>query len=916
MSAPLPPDASRRDGPVAVIAVHGVSGFAPGASASRAADLLLAQGRSTAEAAGEEDAARYSGFGREAFRIATVPLRSSPSLAAGSGDAWAAQLHDHLEEHRPPPEDLAYETVRLRGQRMTRGDAAPATEVHVYEMHWSDFCRLGEGLIRLIGALYRLTFQMAWLGCQTLNDWPPGTRPLGLGLFGALHRAHAWALTRIVPVLNLAMLALIVTGATGLAEHPGFLELARLESPAPVYRILATVATILGVLGLAGGLLVRVRSLGAGPIPFGILVALAGMAGWNMWRLTHPLVGGERLPETICAATVWLLVSLVYARTIAVLEARHPRLRVEAFLAWLPLSAAFGAGLLVESSWPSALTAAAFAFTCGLALLSLVWGVVIALGTLVSLADTKLLLWFSLFRGKGPSAIRRAKARDRLGTALLSVAMPTLFVFYLNHSLWGVVFTPIQRGWFDVVASTPGSSPGVPGFLLATEQALRSVSNLPMFFHAWQADPTLLPSRFVTVMQDCVRMPVVEYVLAGVLLVACYSLWCVLPSVSAEGHSRRPEASTSPQAQDRERRRSQSLGRMLTAAYRHWLWIAQVVLLVGLILLFSGFLYQGLRVSRVLSAASWNGTGEARRVLLLADHATNVPSVLGHRRSALPSTTPEAAAPPWSRPPVLQSVVATAVLLLFLGLYPVTAGVVRPIFAALRSATGIGLEVTDYLRRHPRQATVRARILSRYAGLLRHVCEWRGPDGIGYSRIVILAHSQGTVITVDLLRLLRDEGFRAANGLTFAQDLEYGRLDIRLFTMGSPLRQLYAARFPDTFGWAGPPAEDGQAPETASGPDPARLLGLSVWCNAYRAADYVGRYLWQSGRPESRYFVPRLPGPAAAQNVLTAETEVPGPNSFRRIQVREYCLGSGAHTFYWSPDTPWVAQELDRLIGG
>jgi esterase/lipase superfamily enzyme len=76
----------------------------------------------------------------------------------------------------------------------------------------------------------------------------------------------------------------------------------------------------------------------------------------------------------------------------------------------------------------------------------------------------------------------------------------------------------------------------------------------------------------------------------------------------------------------------------------------------------------------------------------------------------------------------------------------------------------------------------------RFASLLRYVGSRRavvdGKSAPFFDRIIIVSHSQGTVIAADLLRFLRVTG------------AELGLVDgrFRLVTMGSPLHQLYAQR--------------------------------------------------------------------------------------------------------------------------
>ena len=78
-----------------------------------------------------------------------------------------------------------------------------------------------------------------------------------------------------------------------------------------------------------------------------------------------------------------------------------------------------------------------------------------------------------------------------------------------------------------------------------------------------------------------------------------------------------------------------------------------------------------------------------------------------------------------------------------------------------RPALDVLLDVDNYLRAHPRERTPRARIAERFTTLLRYLCRWEnrsaGSNGGRYEAVVIVAHSQGSVITADLLRFLRSE---------------------------------------------------------------------------------------------------------------------------------------------------------------
>ncbi len=66
------------------------------------------------------------------------------------------------------------------------------------------------------------------------------------------------------------------------------------------------------------------------------------------------------------------------------------------------------------------------------------------------------------------------------------------------------------------------------------------------------------------------------------------------------------------------------------------------------------------------------------------------------------------------------------------------------------------LDVDTYLRTGPTNATPRAKIFERFTSLLRYIAQYRDANGEGYDSVVIVAHSLGSLISADLLRLLKE----------------------------------------------------------------------------------------------------------------------------------------------------------------
>ncbi|MDQ3949059.1 MAG: hypothetical protein M3282_01815 [Gemmatimonadota bacterium] len=260
----------------------------------------------------------------------------------------------------------------------------------------------------------------------------------------------------------------------------------------------------------------------------------------------------------------------------------------------------------------------------------------------------------------------------------------------------------------------------------------------------------------------------------------------------------------------------------------------------------------------------------------------------------------------------------------------------------VRPALDVVLEIDNYLRTHPREATPRARIAERYVSLLRYLCRWRDSSGRPYDAIVLVAHSQGAAITADVLSFVQREEDPElepmrrplANGVPGAA----GRR-LFLFTMASPLRQLYSEWFPHLFGWVRgetgdgvsrplpavprepwmllPRLEDGHrvhAPAIPDGaaPDPY-AMGVMRWVNAYRSGDYVGRAHWRHAVDGCDWMYRCAPADAATRFVGDVPPITYVSEDAHRSR-RELCIGAGVHTHYWDATAKAIAVELDLLV--
>lgn len=252
-------------------------------------------------------------------------------------------------------------------------------------------------------------------------------------------------------------------------------------------------------------------------------------------------------------------------------------------------------------------------------------------------------------------------------------------------------------------------------------------------------------------------------------------------------------------------------------------------------------------------------------------------------------------------------------------------GRLNSVLLGFRSLLDVVLDVDNYLRLLPEDDNPSARIYSRYVSVLRYLCNWKDPqDNRGYDAILIVAHSQGTVITADLLRFLKRQTDPAL------ARLNNGELPIYFFTMGCPLRQLYGLGFPHLYNWARhydktpwtlKPNEPHDPPfiNEDQKPNPTDLLGVNRWVNTFRSGDYIGRYLWRSDCCDYQWFRSAIKDSAIGDNddtTGTSDRDRPVPISEDEAHARrEFCLGAGAHTHYWDGTSDEVAAEINILIG-
>ena len=231
-------------------------------------------------------------------------------------------------------------------------------------------------------------------------------------------------------------------------------------------------------------------------------------------------------------------------------------------------------------------------------------------------------------------------------------------------------------------------------------------------------------------------------------------------------------------------------------------------------------------------------------------------------------------------------------------------GVISRYVPWLRAPLDAALDVDNHFREFPRRAIPRARIFSRYFAVLSQVAAQ------GYDRIVVVSHSQGTVISADLLRYMKERAAAAGEG---SAD-EVARLwrdvgsRIMLVTAGCPLRQLYAARFPEMYDWV--LRDHG----TTMGPLAADV-GVRLWVNVYATGDYVGRWLWSRTAKGDEYPLSQIDETRDGETYTPAQIDA---SDWRTLMghatEKDISVGAGAHTHYFAPGQNAMASIVDALV--
>ncbi len=845
-----------------------------------------------------------------------------------------------LEGHTSTLDARSYETTVLRSIRrpvpqgraaaieiIEAGASAPSAPAHdagpadgerqvvdVFEVFWADLSRLGSGALSFFGTLYQVLLHIGTLGRQAVDD--AATEHPDSAAWRWINRCQRWsvrALTLFVPLLNVLLLCI------GLAVVPAawLLDQSRGGSIA--------LALVGGAVAAAASYLLMRRRVPTSPrlwAAYAVLSLPAGAAaGWALSEAVVPLVA--------IAAALWLVIAGIMAAA----GHMYQRLRAGAFTAAIGSTAVAAVAFMVLLSVAGEprggpLSVALWSYeSATLRTMQVVFSGLVVSWFVVTLCGALLVpLWFGAKRAArkhtDPQAWPRARAALRTGRLALGLSAGP--VLLLTIVLWAGVFTTSverlhvfegQRAadlvpsgglflrtvpdlakatWLDRTAALDDAARADAALNIAVRDS--AIADSAGQISRQQRATTQIAERKADITMsaaDAAELTVPEYLqallsasvtagapvalvlgIAGLVLL----LWMALPSV-------RTEASVRGAYRNGETRR---LGNWLSRGLDGTRSVIHLLFAAGILVPLAGALTESLVASRL----PWMPEGVSNGIvgiLVRADLLTY--RALGTIGSLLLGS----------------AFVAFGLLAKYGG-----------------SAVDVLLDIDNYLRTRPVDATPRARIAARYLSVLRYVASADDDGAPRYDGVVIIAHSLGALVTADLFLFLKHEtangrGDPALARLGFDPGGSVPDLAVTLFSMGNPLRQLLNRFFPHRYRWvrAVPDNAEASLPDASSRPhaadftrpDPHRI-GLARWESAYRSGDYVGRSLWS----DSWYSRTLGSDDEGSYGEAPLAVVVPPTGSPQRGVVAEYCIGSGAHTHYWDPSAPDIADRLDALI--
>jgi hypothetical protein len=814
---------------VAVVAIHGVGDHQPREMAEAVSKLLAKAGNGDAYCA---------------FAESTITLNVSPAKVERRAAKLSARAHnrrawgplDRLYQSGAPVEEAArmkpdsvdhlfmetqlsgyrgegpedtYEVLRLESRRKADAKSNDVEkDVDVYDMFWSDLSGVNNSAGRIFGELYQLLFHLGTIGVNNISAAAMFFNGPARRIWDRYQKTQKTAAALLAGPIPILNLNMLAFALPLLAA---LLLHGMSEAKEALILSAVLVAALTGLCGYA--LYARNPGAAAFRLPVIVFAAVVGvLVAVRAYQARLPVEWWDGLAVLLAlAACFW-----AYWKILGAWERRRPGTK-KAFW-WIAAGTAiiFPVTFLGAAPWNShhyfAVTAALRAIEISFYLLLFAW--------LVFWIAAVCAIVLGILAGRAAGPTEKERARRTAWTARLTLGLPALIFLLLTFAGWAGLVNVVDP--IFPIGAKPDACPASaqPSARPATSGAAKSsppaaVTLCYTSFFERQPGPRTVPG-WATQLLLAAGISFVPVLLILTCAAVIIAIWGLTPSVLSEASPPPPSADA---------------GRM-----RVWL-------------------------DRGLAFMRWGGELIYVGILLfpLAELAEYFLS---------PACTGAYATSARTFSKALGLLVAGgATTLLAFG------GRLSKLAPGFRTAVRVALDVDNWFREHPLDSNPTARISARYTSLLRYIGQWRSPqDRRGYDALIIFAHSQGTVITADLLRFLQVEArLKGTYGAYDSTLAAFDRLPVHLLTMGCPLRQLYGLRFPYLYGYA-----------TGGNPAPDRnSLNVVEWINAYRTGDYVGRNLCTTG---------------------------PAGN----IDDRE--IGAGAHTHYWDASANKVRDILDDLI--
>ncbi len=866
-----------------------------------------------------------------------LPVRGSPAPQAAPQELlfdyqyMLSQLADYKGQS-----DRTFQTMRYVSRRFapipgrTSLTEPPAPPTHIYDAHYSDLSKPENSVVGFFYAFYQLLFHLAALGLKAVY-WAEAenSKP---GLAGApwrlLSTAHAVAVRSLIMFLPLLNLTMLLIGFSAFADKATIFPSATtpdVTSPVPNDVLLRIIGVaIAGLLGIVLTLVfLRNKPVPSTPFVWSLL-PLAGTVGlvgifWGLAFLAHQCVGSVSEAKWM-ALLGWLLLAGAAVIWISKkLAAFQPGADWVGPVLYAANAAVFVTFLGQESSPElQAATASLLSIQLLFGELALVW-VVCLTAEFLAYPLSELCIALAADVSEVARAQKKARARSAHRTGRFAFAISASFFLIVTLAIWSGIcsYAGNKLGVFDrvpalnIAQDTFAKGPWWEVVVPNTCQLVSRIKSLePVHAHPQHPNPAgLVPSSPDTLRPGArdascdatvvlrepefakdifARKPLARY-LDGLLLVSVTPglpiilaliavsffllVWAVAPSVIYEVRPKRTPPAYDPQTADAGEWLSRGLDNIAILIRVLWIAIVPVPIFFG-----------------VLDLLAWG-------------HPDSVPAPLLRMLDWFSRLTL----------PLIQGTGA--------GLAVSAAAIIAIILKYGGAVLDTLLDVDNYLRTVPKECTPRARIAERITSLLRYVAAYRDPQGRPYERLVIVAHSLGTLVSADLLRFIARSRANDHDPVLHADGLHAGEdtpaIPIYLMTMGSPLRPLLNRFFPHLYEWVTPTPDNSSRSNRLGRPLPdqpkaippnalpePRALCVKGWCNAYRSGDYVGRYLWNIGWLKRNQDL--LQKNRAAQISLIQDAS-PSTRA-------EMCIGIGAHTHYWDRNAPDIAQVLRKLI--